>query len=95
MPWNITQVWNALCGDWLIVGRKGSAGEVTRISGKFWPSDVTYYVLGNKEIDIDFLFYLDSLNEKVQALQKLQEDQLQELEGLKQSVLHQAFQGEL
>ncbi|MBI2012225.1 hypothetical protein HYS91_05670 [Candidatus Daviesbacteria bacterium] len=56
---------------------------------------MTYYVLGNKEIDIDFLFYLDSLNEKVQALQKLQEDQLQELEGLKQSVLHQAFQGEL
>lgn len=45
-------------GEAIIVGRKGSAGEVTRISGKFWPSDVTYYVFGNKKIDIDFLFYL-------------------------------------
>lgn len=42
----------------IIVGRKGSAGEVIRVSGKFWPSDVTYYVFGNKEIDVDFLFYL-------------------------------------
>lgn len=45
-------------GKAIIVGRKGSAGEVTRVLGKFWPSDVTYYVFGNKEIDIDFLFYL-------------------------------------
>lgn len=45
-------------GEALIVGRKGSAGEVTRVSGKFWPSDVTYYVFGNEKADIDFLFYL-------------------------------------
>lgn len=42
----------------IIIGRKGSAGEVTRVFGKFWPSDVTYYVLGNENIDIDYLFYL-------------------------------------
>ncbi|HEX9503351.1 MAG TPA: restriction endonuclease subunit S [Patescibacteria group bacterium] len=52
-------------GQAIIVGRKGSAGELTRISGKFWPSDVTYYIFGNKNIDIDFLFYLlQSLNLK-------------------------------
>ena len=43
-------------GEAIIVGRKGSAGEVTRISGKFWPSDVTYYVFGNEQIDVDYLF---------------------------------------
>src|SRR3989344_7290529 len=49
--------------DAIIVGRKGSAGEVTRVSGKFWPSDVTYYVLGNSKIDIDYLFHaLKNLN---------------------------------
>ncbi len=47
----------------VIVGRKGSAGEVIRVSGKFWPSDVTYYVLGNERIDIDYAFHLlKSLN---------------------------------
>ena len=45
-------------GEAIIVGRKGSAGEVTRVSGKFWPADVTYYVFGNKQIDVDFLFYI-------------------------------------
>src|SRR3990167_3297802 len=44
-------------GEAIIVGRKGSAGEVIRVSGKFWPSDVTYYVFGNKKIDLNFLFY--------------------------------------
>jgi type I restriction enzyme, S subunit len=49
--------------DAVIVGRKGSAGEVTRIWGKFWPSDVTYFVLGNDKIDIDYLFHaLKNLN---------------------------------
>ncbi len=50
-------------GEAIIVGRKGSAGEVTRVSGKFWPSDVTYYVLGNSKINIDYLFHaLKNLN---------------------------------
>lgn len=39
--------------------------------------------------------YLDGLSEKVQDLQKLQEEQLKEIELLKQSVLQQAFQGNL
>ena len=45
-------------GDALIIGRKGSAGEVTRVSGKFWPADVTYYVVGNDQVDINYLFYV-------------------------------------
>jgi len=45
-------------GEAIIVGRKGSAGELTRVSGKFWPSDVTYYVQGNKQIDVDYTFHL-------------------------------------
>src|SRR3989344_5427066 len=49
--------------DAIIVGRKGSAGKITRVSGTFWPSDVTYYVLGNSKIDIDYLFHaLKNLN---------------------------------
>jgi len=28
----------------IIVGRKGSAGEVTLTEDKFWPLDVTYFV---------------------------------------------------
>lgn len=39
--------------------------------------------------------YLDGLSEKVQKLRTLQQEQLQELEALQQSVLHQAFQGDL
>lgn len=39
--------------------------------------------------------YLDGLSKKVQKLQTLQQEQLQELEALQQSVLHKAFQGEL
>lgn len=39
--------------------------------------------------------YLDGLSEKVQVLQKLQQEQLQDLKALNQSVLHRAFEGEL
>ena len=45
-------------GESIIVGRKGSAGEVTRASGKFWPTDVTYYITEDKEYNINFAFYL-------------------------------------
>lgn len=45
-------------GRSIIVGRKGSAGEVNLISGKFWPSDVTYYILEDKKSDIDYIYYL-------------------------------------
>lgn len=45
-------------GDSIIIGRKGSAGEITRVFGKFWPTDVTYFVIEDKNYDIDFAFYL-------------------------------------
>lgn len=64
--------------------------------------NINLKILGDLEIPVPDLkeqekivAYLDSLNGKVQILQKLQQEQLQELEALKQSVLHQAFQGKL
>lgn len=44
-------------GEAIIIGRKGSAGELTRVAGRFWPSDVTYYVYGNEKINLDYLFH--------------------------------------
>ena len=51
-------------GPSLVVGRKGSAGEVTRVDGPFWPSDVTYYTTHDHDVlDFDFLHYtLQTLN---------------------------------
>ena len=45
-------------GEGIIVGRKGSAGEVTRVTGKYWPTDVTYFVTEDKKYDIGFAYYL-------------------------------------
>ncbi len=45
-------------GKSIIIGRKGSAGKVIRVSGKFWPTDVTYYVTEGEGYNIDFAFYL-------------------------------------
>jgi type I restriction enzyme, S subunit len=43
----------------IIVGRKGSAGEVNLTDEKFWPLDVTYFVTFNeKKYDLNFLFHL-------------------------------------
>lgn len=43
----------------IIVGRKGSAGEVTLTEPKFWPLDVTYFVtFDDRRNDLRFLFYL-------------------------------------
>jgi type I restriction enzyme S subunit len=52
----------------IIVGRKGSAGEINLTQGPFWPTDVTYFVEhDNRESDLRYLFYaLKMLN-----LQKL------------------------
>lgn len=45
-------------GPSLVIGRKGSAGEVTRVDGPFWPSDVTYFTThDSKRIDFNFLHY--------------------------------------
>jgi type I restriction enzyme, S subunit len=43
----------------IIVGRKGSAGEVNLTEEKFWPLDVTYFVtFDEKQHDLRFLYYL-------------------------------------
>ncbi len=42
----------------IIVGRKGSAGELTFVENKFWALDVTYYVTHNEnESDLSYLYY--------------------------------------
>lgn len=45
-------------GPGIIVGRKGSVGEVVYSEGDFWPIDTTYYVVNKGEHDWRFLFYL-------------------------------------
>lgn len=43
----------------IIVGRKGSAGEITLTEGKFWPLDVTYFVeFDSERYNLKFLYYL-------------------------------------
>ncbi|HVN95452.1 MAG TPA: restriction endonuclease subunit S [Syntrophorhabdaceae bacterium] len=48
----------------IIVGRKGSAGEVNLTEEKFWPLDVTYFVTyDEKKYDLGFLYrLLSSIN---------------------------------
>ena len=42
----------------IIVGRKGSAGELNLTECKYWPTDVTYFVEHDKSrTDLKFLFY--------------------------------------
>src|SRR5690606_7957584 len=46
-------------GPVLVIGRKGSAGEVTRAEGPLWPLDVTYYTEHDAErIEFNFLEYM-------------------------------------
>ncbi len=43
----------------IIVGRKGSAGEIQLTDGPFWPLDVTYFVdFDRGRHDLKFLYYL-------------------------------------
>jgi type I restriction enzyme S subunit len=43
----------------IIVGRKGSAGEVNLTEPRFWPLDVTYFVtFDERQHDLRFLYYL-------------------------------------
>lgn len=53
-------------GPCIIVGRKGSAGEITYVTENVWPLDVTYYVKHDpKKSDLKYLFYtLKSLDIK-------------------------------
>jgi len=42
----------------IIVGRKGSAGEINLTEKRFWPLDVTYFVVFNdKKYDLKFIYY--------------------------------------
>lgn len=42
----------------VIVGRKGSVGEVHFSEGPSWPIDTAFYVQGSDKADLHFLFYL-------------------------------------
>jgi type I restriction enzyme S subunit len=43
----------------IIVGRKGSAGEINLTDAKFWPLDVTYFVtFDENRYDLKFLYFL-------------------------------------
>ncbi|MBI5868984.1 MAG: restriction endonuclease subunit S [candidate division Zixibacteria bacterium] len=43
----------------IIVGRKGSAGEVNLTEERFWPLDVTYFVtFDERQYELRFLYYL-------------------------------------
>lgn len=43
----------------IVVGRKGSAGELNLTEEKFWPLDVTYFVtFDEKKYDLKFLYNL-------------------------------------
>ncbi|QHE77033.1 restriction endonuclease subunit S [Hydrogenophaga sp. PBL-H3] len=43
----------------IIVGRKGSAGEITKTEVKYWPLDVTYFAeFDRQRYDLQFLYYL-------------------------------------
>lgn len=47
----------------IIIGRKGSSGALNISLTPCWPTDVTYYVIPPKAIDLDFCFWLlKSLN---------------------------------
>jgi len=45
-------------GPGIIVGRKGSIGEVNYTKKDFWPIDTTYYVKPLKKMDFIYLYYL-------------------------------------
>ena len=42
----------------LIIGRKGSIGEVHLSDGPCWPIDTTYFVEPTPQVDLKFLYYL-------------------------------------
>src|SRR4051812_18756761 len=43
----------------IIIGRKGSAGEVTLSEAPFWPLDVTYYVsFDERRHELRYVYYL-------------------------------------
>jgi type I restriction enzyme S subunit len=48
----------------IVIGRKGSAGEINLTEGKFWPLDVTYFIkFDDTKYDLRFLYYLLALQD--------------------------------
>lgn len=45
-------------GPGIVIGRKGSIGEVTYIKQNFWPIDTAYYVKTKMNVDLSWLAYL-------------------------------------
>lgn len=48
----------AVEGPGIVVGRKGSVGEIAYASGPFWPIDTTYFVINRKGHHWRFLYHL-------------------------------------
>ncbi len=48
----------AVDGPGIVVGRKGSVGEVAFANGPFWPIDTTYFVVNKKGHSWRFLYHL-------------------------------------
>nr|WP_196793717.1 restriction endonuclease subunit S [Thermus sp. CCB_US3_UF1] len=46
----------------LVIGRKGTAGQVWLVEQACWPSDTTYYLIWKKPVDVWFVFGFVSLN---------------------------------
>lgn len=44
-------------GPGIIVGRKGSIGEICWSESNFWPIDTTYYVQPKNDVDLKWLYY--------------------------------------
>jgi len=42
----------------VIIGRKGSVGEVHLANGPSWPIDTAFFAVGSKDVDLHFLYYL-------------------------------------
>jgi type I restriction enzyme S subunit len=42
----------------VVIGRKGSVGEIHLTAGPSWPIDTTFYSESNDDVDLDYLFYL-------------------------------------
>ena len=42
----------------VIIGRKGSVGEVHLSKGPSWPIDTAFFALSSRDVDLNFLYYL-------------------------------------
>lgn len=56
---------SAIKGKGIIVGRKGTIGNIEWVENDFWPIDTTYYIQDSNKYDLKWLYYvLKSLNLK-------------------------------